>query len=224
MTMAIADIVRNGILFDVKNWDVAMPDVDRLPESIERLFKMLDQREIEYILVGEIALLSYIEGRNTRDINFILSRKELEALPEIVIADENKDFAHGTFESLQVDILLTQNKLFELVRDRHVTERQFGNCTIRCATIEGLLLLKFFALPSLYRQGQFSKVSIYENDITQLLLNYSVDLSGILKILSKYLLVSDLEELQATATDIQNRIQRFHSQRDKFQHSEDPEV
>lgn len=224
MTMAIADIVRNGILFDMKNWEVAMPETDHLPEAIERLFIILDERQIDYVLVGGIALLSYIEGRNTQDINFILSKRELEALPEIVIADHNKDFARGTFESLQVDILLTQNKLFELVRDRYVTERQFGNRVIRCATVEGLLLLKFFALPSLYRQGQFSKVSIYENDITQLLLNYRVDLSEILKILSKYLLASDLEELQVTAIDIQNRIQRFHSQRDKLEHSEDSEA
>ncbi len=222
--VAIADIVRNGILFDMKNWEVAMPETDHLPEAIERLFIILDERQIDYVLVGGIALLSYIEGRNTQDIDFILSKRELEALPEIVIADQNKDFARGTFESLQVDILLTQNKLFELVRDRYVTERQFGNRVIRCATVEGLLLLKFFALPSLYRQGQFSKVSIYENDITQLLLNYRVDLSEILKILSKYLLASDLEELQVTAIDIQNRIQRFHSQRDKLEHSEDSEA
>lgn len=224
MTMAIADIVRNGILFDMKNWEVAMPEIDRLPESIERLFTILDERQIDYVLVGGIALLSYIEGRNTQDIDFILSKRQLEALPEIIIAEQNKDFARGTFESLQVDILLTQNKLFELVRDRYVTERQFGNRVIRCATVEGLLLLKFFALPSLYRQGQFSKVSIYENDITQLLLNYRVDLSEILKILSKYLLTSDLEELQVTAIDIQNRIQRFHSQHNRLEHSKDPEA
>ena len=223
MTIAIADIVRNGILFDMKNWEVKMPDIEHLPESIERLFQILDERDIDYVLVDGIALLSYVEGRNTQDIDFILSRKELDALPEIIIADVNQDFVRGTFEALQVDILLTQNKLFERVRDRHAAERQFGNRTIRCATVEGLLLLKFFALPSLYRQGQFSKVSIYENDITQLLLNYSVNLSEILKILSQYLLASDLEELQVTATDIQNRIQRFHSQRDKLEHSEESE-
>jgi hypothetical protein len=224
MTMAIADIVRNGILFDIKNWEVAMPEIDRLPEAIERLFTILDQRQIDYVLVGGIALLSYIEGRNTQDIDFILSKRQLEALPEIIIAEQNKDFARGTFESLQVDILLTQNKLFELVRDRHVTERQFGNRVIRCATVEGLLLLKFFALPSFYHQGQFSKVSIYEDDITQLLLNYRIDLSEILKILSKYLLASDLEELQVTVTDIQNRIQRFYSQHNKLEHSKNPEA
>jgi len=117
------------------------------------------------------------------------------------------------FDNLQIELLLTNNRLFKLVRDRYGTERQFGNRNIRCATVEGLLLRIFFALPSLYQQGQFDKVSIYENDITQLLLNYSVELPKLFKILSRHLLHSDIEALQVTALDIQTRIQRFYAQR-----------
>ncbi len=205
----------------MKNWNNEQPNINQLPDTVERLFTMLSSRSIDYILVGGVAMLSYIEGRNTQDIDFILAKSALEALPEITITDENRDFLRGDFDGLQIDVLLTNNKLFKLVRDRYATERQFGNRTIRCATVEGLLLLKFFALPSLYRQGQFDKVSIYENDITQLLLNYSVELPKLLKILSKHLLTSDIEALQATASDIQTRIQRFYAQQQNLTISDD---
>ncbi len=59
MSTAIGEVIRNGILFDMKNWDSEPPDVNRLPEAVERLFNILEDREIEYLLVGGIALLSY---------------------------------------------------------------------------------------------------------------------------------------------------------------------
>jgi hypothetical protein len=221
MTVAIGEIIRNGVLFDMKNWGDEPLDVNQLPEAVERLFNILAERQIDYLLVGGIALLSYIEGRNTQDIDFIMARSDLDTIPELSILEENKDFARSTFDALQVDLLLTNNKLFKLVSDRYATDRHFGNRTIRCATVEGLILLKFFALPSLYRQGQFNKVTTYENDITQLLLNYSVDLSELFKILAKHIIPTDLEELQNTATDIQARIQRLYEQRNKFTDSDD---
>ncbi|NEP57868.1 MAG: hypothetical protein F6K31_12730 [Symploca sp. SIO2G7] len=213
MTVAIGEIIQNGVIFDIKNWNNKLPYMNQLPNAVEHIFTILSDRNIDYILVGGVAMLSYIEGRNTQDIDLILAKSALDDLPEITITDENRDFLRGDFEGLQIDVLLTKNKLFKLVRDRYATERQFGDRNIRCATVEGLLLLKFFALPSLYRQGQFDKVSIYENDITQLLLNYPVELPKLLQILGKYLLASDIEALQATASDIQTRIQRFAAQR-----------
>jgi hypothetical protein len=220
MTGAIGEIIHNGVLFDMKNWSNDAPDVNRLPESVEQLFNLLDERQIDYLLVGGVALLSYIEGRNTQDIDFILARSDLSALPEISILEENKDFARGNFDALQIDLLLTANTLFKRVHEHYTTQRQFGDRLIRCATVEGLVLLKFFALPSLYRQGQFNKVAIYENDITQLLLNYSIELSEIFRVLADYLIPTDLQELQNTATDIQARIQRLYAQRRKFGESE----
>jgi hypothetical protein len=221
MTSAIGEIILNGVLFDMKNWGNEPLDVNRLPTAVENLFNILAERQMDYLLVGGIALLSYIEGRNTQDIDFILSRSDLESIPEISVIEENRDFIRGTFDAtLQVDLLLTNNLLFKLVCDRYATERQFGDRIIRCATVEGLLLLKFFALPSLYRQGQFNKVTIYENDITQLLLNYTVELSEILKILANYVISTHLEELQTTANDIQARIQRLYAQRNRFEANE----
>lgn len=181
-------------------------------QTVELLFDTLAEREIRYVLVGGVALLSYVEGRNTQDINPILARADLDALPEISIQNENKDFLRGTFEELQVDVLLTQNKLFQKISQEFVAEQSFGNRKVRCVTVIGLLILKCYALPSLYRQGQFSRASIYENDILLLLLNYSVDLDAVIDILSDHLLTSDLNEVESILDDIQRRIQRFSTQ------------
>ncbi len=210
MTAIISEILKNGIQFDIKNWrDEGLNNTENLPETIEALFTLLSERKIEYLLVGGIALLSYIEGRNTQNIDFILAKSDLDMLPEIIVVEENQNFARGSFENLQIDLLLTNNKLFDLVKCQYATEKMFDNRTIFCATVEGLLLLKFYALTSLSCQGQFSRASLYENDILQLLLKYPNDLVKLLPILANHVLSSDLQEIQAIASDIQARIQRF---------------
>ncbi|NEQ82812.1 MAG: hypothetical protein F6K26_22000 [Moorea sp. SIO2I5] len=212
MAAAIGEIIRNGILFDVKNWESLMSERSDFFQTVEVLFDTLAEREIRYVLVGGVALLSYVEGRNTQDIDLILSRPDLDILPEIDIQNETKNFIRGTFERVQVDVLLTQNQLFNKISQEFVTEQRFGNRTVSCVTVIGLLILKCYALPSLYRQGQFSRASIYENDILLLLLNYSVDLDVAIGILSEHLLASDLNEVQSILDDIQRRIQRFITQ------------
>ncbi|MGD1903768.1 MAG: hypothetical protein ACFB9N_16190 [Geitlerinemataceae cyanobacterium] len=64
---SVGAIVRDGITFDVKNWNDP-PMVDRnLLQTADTLFTLLQTRQISYLLVGGIALLSYIEGRNLID-------------------------------------------------------------------------------------------------------------------------------------------------------------
>jgi hypothetical protein len=217
MVAAISEIVKNGILFDLKNWQKGMSNTDQFVQFIENIFDTLTDRNIDYLLVGGVALLSYVDGRNTQDIDLILAKSDLKALPEITIIEENNDFIRGEFRNLTIDILLTQNKLFNKIIQEFATIRQFGTKNIRCVSVEGLIILKFYALPSLYRQGKFERVSIYENDILLLLLNYSVDLKEVLQILSNYLLPSDLEELNEIATDIESRIKRFATQKKKLE-------
>lgn len=121
MTAAVGEIIRNGNLFDVKNWSLKMPTEDQFFQAVEALFDALAEREIDYLLVGGVALLSYVEGRNTQDINLILSREALDTLSEIIINDENKNFIRGIFERLQIYILLTQNDFFRKVLERFST-------------------------------------------------------------------------------------------------------
>ena len=212
MTLAIGEIVRNGVVFDMKNWNGNVASEDSLPQVVDRLFDLLDQRQISYLLVGGVALLSYVDGRNTQDVDFILARQSLSELPELVVAEEDQNFARAAFEQLQVDLLLTQNPLFKLVLQNYSTERPFGDRTIYCVTVEGLVLLKLYALPSLYRQEQFDKVSIYESDITLLMLRYPVDVDALATILKRYILATDWVKLEQIIDDIQARMARFQQQ------------
>ncbi|WP_199249742.1 hypothetical protein [[Phormidium] sp. ETS-05] len=213
MTAPIGEIIRAGVIFDIKNWENSPPNADNLPEVIERLFTILSARNINHLLVGGVALLSYIEGRNTQDINFIIAKSALNLIPEISVSEENQNFVRGNFENLQIDILLTQNSLFDWVSNNLAVERNFGGKMVRCVTVEGLVILKLYALPSLYRQGQFARVSIYENDILLLLLNYAVDIDKVFSTLSPHLLATDIQEIRQTTADIQARIARFSAQK-----------
>jgi len=184
-------------------------NIDSLPQTIQCLFDLLKQRQVDYVLVGGVALLTYVEGRNTQDIDLIMALSSLEKLPEIKIGSRDLYFARGEYEGLQIDILLTENPLFDQVRKNHTTERHFREQDIPTATVEGLLLLKLYALPSLYRQGSFSRVGIYENDIAMLLHDYAVDLKGLQKELSRYLNDSDMAEIKNIVVEIQQMIERY---------------
>ena len=49
--------------------------------------------------------------------------------------------------------------------------------------VEGLLLLKLFALPSLYRQGKIDRVELYEHDVAMLMRHSCQDCQRFLSIL-----------------------------------------
>ncbi len=208
MVASIDEIVRNGVLFDLKNWGKKMPN-DDLAQSIAQLFSFFAERKIDYLLVGGVALLSYVEGRNTQDVDFILARQDLLALPELVVQEENRDFARASFSGIQIDLLLTDNPLFSLVGSQYGLERQFGDLKIWTSSAEGLVLLKLYALPSLYRQGRFDRVSIYESDILLLLLRYPMDMQRLIDILSAHVSPSDLNKIKQVVADIERRMQRF---------------
>lgn len=177
--------------------------------SAERLFALLDGRGIGYVLVGGIAMLQYVAGRNTEDIDLIVAPAANRLLPELKILSRDKDFGRASFEGIQVDLLFTANKLFDSVRTRHAQTLAFGSTRVVTATPEGLLLLKLFALPSLYRQGNTHRASIYESDIEGLLGLDEVELDSVWSQLRPHLLASDIEELRNIVKEIQARKSRF---------------
>ncbi len=213
----IGSVLRNAVTFNFKNPLEVLKRAEFIPTQVEQSFNLLESRKTEYVLVNGIALLTYVEGRNTQDIDLIMALPSLAKLPEIKIESQDMYFARGTFGELQIDILLTKNPLFDKVAKSYSTEKQFLDRTIRCATVEGLLLLKLFALPSLYRQacpepcrrGSFERVGIYENDIATLINAFNPDMESLLKELSKYLNAMDMTEAQNILTNIEKRIQRF---------------
>jgi hypothetical protein len=205
----ISQVVRNAIQFNARHWRNRPMSSDAMPQAVGDLFGLLDRRGIDYVLVGGIALLSYVEGRNTDDIDLIVALASLDKLPEITLTSRDLYFARGQFQGLQIDFLLTTNLLFEQVRRRHTTVQRFDELDVTTATVEGLLLLKLYALPSLYREGSFARVGLYENDVATLLYYYQPDKTAILHKLSAHLSDSDLAEVRSILTEIEQRIQRF---------------
>ncbi len=205
----IGSVLRNAVAFNFKNPPEVIMNADSLLTQVERLFDLLDSRRTDYVLAGGIALLTYVEGRNTQDIDLIMALPSLEKLPEIEIESQDMYFVRGRFGELQIDVLLTKNPLFDKVAKKYSAEKQFLDRRIRCATVEGLLLLKLFALPSLYRQGSFERVGIYENDIATLIHAFNPDMKPLLAELGSHLNETDMTEARSILTEIEGRIRRF---------------
>ncbi len=144
----VGKVIRDAVLFDFKNWTGGrVLNASELLQAVQRLFALLDERGCDYVLVGGVALLTFVEGRNTQDLDLIMASSELEKLPEIKILSQDDNFARGEFEGLQIDLLLARNPLFDLVRRQYVTRQRLAEREIMTATVEGLLLLKLYALP-----------------------------------------------------------------------------
>lgn len=208
-SIQIGDVIRNAVVFNVKNWSGDAMNSDSLIQSVQEFFAVLEQRKIDYVLVGGIAILHYVEGRNTQDLDLLMAVSSLEKLPELKISSQDVYFVRANYDELQIDVLLTQNPLFKKVHSDYSKVQKFLDRDIPLATVEGLLLLKLYALPSLYRQGNFARVGIYENDIATLLHYYQPDMPSLLDVLSKYVNDNDLAEIKGVVSDIQNRIERF---------------
>lgn len=205
----IGKVIQNAVLFNFRNPGKITMNSETLLQSVVKLFTLLKERKTDYLLVGGIALLCYIEGRNTEDIDLIMASSSLEKLPEIEITSEDRNFVRGRFGELKIDILLTRNRLFEKVRKEFATPRDFVEQKIPCATVEGLFLLKLYALPSLYRQGNFARAGIYENDIATLIYSYRPEVEPLLKELSHHLSKTDIIAVSEILYEIEQRIERF---------------
>jgi hypothetical protein len=211
----IGEVIVHGVMFDPKNVEVwrHMDIAQNIYRSVPRLFELLEERGVDYVLVGGIAMLAYVEGRNTQDIDLIVEAADLQKLPEIRIEDQNPEFARGWFGDLRVDFLFTTNKLFDAVRRHYATTKRFAERDVPCATVEGLLLMKLQALPDKYRQGHFDRVGMYEHDIGTLLQMFHPHTAALFDELAKHMLPSDVDEIRKIVAEIEERIahqsQRF---------------
>jgi len=111
----IGDVIRNAVVFNIKNWLGGMMNSDSLIQSVQDFFTILEQRKIDYVLVGGIAILHYVEGRNTQDLDVLMAASSLEKLLGLKVASQDMYFVRASYNELQIDILLTQNPLFRKV-------------------------------------------------------------------------------------------------------------
>ena len=85
----IGDVIRNAVVFNIKNWLGGMMNSDSLIQSVQDFFALIEQRKIDYVLVEGIAILHYIEGRNTQDLDVLMEVSSLEKLPELKISSQD---------------------------------------------------------------------------------------------------------------------------------------
>jgi hypothetical protein len=145
----IAEVLRDARLGDLRWLAEERAPYGDLESATQSLFDLLADRKVDFALVGGMAMLQYVEGRNTRDIDLIMALADLARLPELVVESRDADFARASYGGVQIDLLLTSNALFETVRRNYVSRREFSGRQLPVATPEGLVLLKLFALPSL---------------------------------------------------------------------------
>src|SRR5689334_11528871 len=88
----IGKIVRNARVFNFRNPQGGSVSDSALLDAVNRLFGLLEERRIEYLLVGGIALLQYVKGRNTEEIALIMAISSLERLPEVHPVGQEQDF------------------------------------------------------------------------------------------------------------------------------------
>lgn len=74
--LPIDEIIETGIAFNLRK---EMPMYD-IRATVRALFAELHRAKVDYVLVGGVALLSYIEGRNTQDVNLIVAPKQLKKI------------------------------------------------------------------------------------------------------------------------------------------------
>ena len=191
MLLPIDEIIENGIAFNLQK---KMPMYD-IRATVRALFADLQRAKVDYVLVGGVALLSYIQGRNTQDIDLIIGPDQMREIKWQATLQDN-DSGKAIYRGLDVDLFLTTNSLFAYVQGQERTAIIFNGIDVPCATREGLLLLKLYALPSLYRQGHFDRADLYETDISMLCRGAAVDEEKLLAILSKHLAPHDIDELR----------------------------
>ena len=210
----IAEVLRDARLGDLRSLAEEPAGYDELHRTTSALFDLLDERAVDYVLVGGLAVLQYVSGRNARHIDLVLSPSDLDRLHELEAVSRDKGFARAMFGGVQLDLRLTSNEVFRLVRDRYSEPRPFGGRDIRCATPEGLVLMKLFALPSLYRQGDFGRVGIYEHDVAHLIQQVGVEPERLIEGIRGEVLPSDFEQMQAIVGELRERLTRFDERRE----------
>ncbi len=206
--VSIKGIIYAANAFNTRNWmsDYKM-NFDNLPNSVDKFLKLLSENEIEIVIVGGIALLSYVQDRNTQDLDLIVSKDDFRKISaSLKVVESDDSFANcETFDGLKVDFLFTDNQIFNYVKKAFSQERTYREGSFFIATVEGLVLMKLYAWADLQFNGRLfndkyllTKSLRYKNDIEVLLLNYEINLTPLKKILkknleaSKYELVEDL--------------------------------
>lgn len=209
----IKEIIYSANAFNTQNWlNGYKMNPDNLPKSVDNFLKLLAENKIDIVIVGGIALLAYMQDRNTQDLDLIISRTDFAKIsPALNILESDDNFANcETADGLKVDFLFTDNAIFNYVKKVFCQKRAYQEGSFFIATVEGLVLMKLYAWADLYLNGKLfndkyflTKSLRYKNDIEVLLLNYEINLIPLERILEKNLEASKFELVQDLIKELQ---------------------
>lgn len=201
--LAICQSIYDANAFNIRNWRDGFPiDYDMLPELVVKFLNLLVENKADFAIVGGIAYLAYIQDRNTRDLDILISVKELAKIIEHVeVINQDENFTNAVFEGMSVDFLKTSNSIFDYVKKNETTEYDFEEGLYPVATVNGLILMRFDAIVDLYQKGNFNKIIRYESDLHFLTLNYDIDWEHIWKTSERFFTGGQIKEFQDMVAD-----------------------
>ena len=196
--LAICQSIYDANAFNIRNWRDGFPiDYDMLPELVTKFLNLLEEKEVDFCIVGGIAYLAYIQDRNTKDLDILLSVTELEKIIDYIeVINKDANFTNAVFEGMRIDFLKTSNSLFEYVKENETTEYSFTEGLYPIATINGLILMRFDAIIDLYDKKDFNKILRFESDTQFLTRNYKINWEHIWKVSQKFFTDRQISEFQ----------------------------
>ena len=206
--LAICQSIYDASAFDIKNWKNGFKNnPDMLPDTVINFLNLLDELKVNFCIVGGIAYLAYIQDRNTKDLDILISVKELEKIIDYVeVINKDENFTNAEFQGMRVDFLKTSNALFDYVKNHETTTYQFVEGEYPIATLEGLILMRFDAIIDLYQKGNFNKALRYKSDLQFLTRNYDIDWGNVWKISQGFFTAGQIKEFRKMVTDWQKPI------------------
>jgi hypothetical protein len=210
--LAICQSIYDANAFNIRNWRDGFPvDYDMLPELVLKFLKLLEEKQVDFCIVGGIAYLAYIQDRNTKDLDILISLTELDKIIDYVeVTNKDVNFTNAKFEGMQIDFLKTSNSLFDYIKKHETTNYDFAEGLYPVATITGLILMRFDAIIDLYQKARFQKIIYYERDLQVLTLNFEIDWEHIWKISKEFFTDGQIDEFKKMVAEWQKpRINPF---------------
>ena len=103
----VAQVLLDAWEADPRRWMNAPPQLREgppqpsampVPQDAMDLFRLLAERRVDYLLVGGMAMLTYVKGRNTKDVDLLMSVAALEKIPELKIERPERFFCAGQIQ------------------------------------------------------------------------------------------------------------------------------
>lgn len=190
----ISRVLARAAVFDFRRHATreSFMDASNISQEAEELFDLLETRGTPFLLVGGLAMLAHVRGRNTDDVDLIISVPDQRRLePEVALLEAGSPFSMGRYKQLRVDFLDAGAPFFRLIAEQYGERRRFdflrGGRELVCASPAGLMLLKMHALPHVTRAGDWERMNAYENDVLLLWLAHpEIDPAELLPVLAPF--------------------------------------